>query len=136
MTAGGHEVKTTAAPTNPFDSKGRHQTGYYAVPFAEAAFTIAEVAGISRPTRTSWGWDILLLTEIVPAESRSFADAEQEIREILVRRPEAAEYRQRRFEVWIRRTLAAARVELFPDNLPDEQALARSAGPTAPGAGP
>lgn len=132
MVSGGAEVKTTAAPTRPFSIDGRHDRGRYADDFAGAAFTVAAVGGVSRPTRTSWGWDVVLVTEILPAEARTFEQAEPEMREMLIGRPETAEYRNRKFQDWVGRYLRAARVEVYPDNLPDDQALAQSAGPAAP----
>ncbi len=128
MVSGGAEVKTTASPTRPFSRDGRHDRGRYAEDFAGAAFTVAAVGGVSRPTRTSWGWDVVLVTEILPAEARTFEQAEPEMREMLISRPETAEYRNRKFQAWVGRYLGAARVELHPDNLPDDQALAQTGG--------
>lgn len=36
--------------------------------YGRALFAIPEVGQISPPTRTRWGWDIILLTKIVPAK--------------------------------------------------------------------
>jgi len=131
MVSGGQEVKTTATPTRPFTRDGSQEAGRYAAEFAGAAFSVAAVGGVSRPTRTSWGWDVVLVTEILPAESRTFEQAEPEMRDILVHRAETAPYRNHRFEAWIKRYMDGARVEVFPENLPDDQALARSAAPPA-----
>jgi PPIC-type PPIASE domain len=129
MASGGREVKTTATPTRPFTREGHYPGGVYAATFAEAAFSVGEVGRVSRPTRTSWGWDLVLVTEIAPALTRTFEEAEPEMREMLVTRPETAEYRRRKFQAWIDRYLGPARIELHLENLPDDQALARSAAP-------
>lgn len=129
MSAGGRLVNTTAVPTSPFSREGRHAGGFYAASFADAAFAIRAPGQISPPTRTSWGWDILFLTELAPAESRTLAEAEPEIREMLLERPETAEYRRRKFDAWIQRYVAAARIRLHVDNLPAGEALARGARP-------
>ncbi len=128
MAAGGRVVSTTARQTNPFVRRGQHEGGMYAKEFAEAAFSIPAVGQVSAPARTSWGWDVLLLTELLPAEEKTLAEAEQEIREGLIHRIETEPYRRKRFEAWMQRVLAGHAVELFPDNLPDERALASSEG--------
>jgi hypothetical protein len=128
MSAGGQPVNTTAVPTSPFSREGRHAAGFYAPSFVDAAFAIAAPGQISPPTRTSWGWDILLLTDLAPAENRTLAQAEPEIREMLLDRPETAEYRRRKFDAWIQRYISAARIRLYLDNLADE-AVARGARP-------
>ncbi len=135
MAAGGREVKTTPVVTRAFSRDGRHEAGAYAPAFAGAAFTVAKVGGVSRPTRTNWGWDVVLLTEILPVESRTFEEAEPEIREMLVRDKEAAGYRDRKFQSWIAPYLTRAQVEVHPENLPDDQTLARTAAPSEPGRG-
>jgi hypothetical protein len=130
MAAGGQLVKTTAAPTRQFARDGRYDGGAYAAQFAGAAFSVAQVGQVSVPTRTSWGWDVVLVTEIRPPESATLEQAEPEIRDQLIHRPETAEYRLRKFRAWIGRYLAAARVELFPDNLPVDHALAQRGEPS------
>lgn len=128
MAAGGRVVSTTARQTNPFLRSGRHEGGSYAQAFADAAFSISEVGQISAPTRTSWGWDVVLLTELLPAEAKTLAEAEPEIRDGLVHRVETEPYRRKRFEAWIQGVLAGHAIQLFPDNIPDERALASSEG--------
>jgi hypothetical protein len=54
---------------------------YAEEPFAAAAFAIPEVGMISEPARTRHGWDVLLLTKILPARSTSLAEAEPELRQ-------------------------------------------------------
>jgi hypothetical protein len=131
MVSGGQEVKTTASPTRPFTHDGQQEAGRYAPEFAEAAFSVAAVGDMSRPARTSWGWDLVLVTDILPAQSRTFEQAEPEMRDILIHRADTAPYRNRMFEAWIKRYMDAARVQVFPDNVPDDQALAQGAAPPA-----
>jgi hypothetical protein len=132
MVSGGKPVKTTATPTRPFLRDGRNDGPRpYARPFAEAAFSASGVGGVSRPTRTNWGWDVVLVTEVLPAQSRAFEEVAPEVREELLTHPETAIYRNAKFEAWIGRYLRAARVELFPDNLPDDHALAQTSSPEA-----
>jgi PPIC-type PPIASE domain len=132
MVSGGKPVKTTATPTRPFLRDGRTDGPRpYAASFAEAAFSVARVGGVSRPTRTNWGWDVVLVTEVVPAQSRTFEEVAPEVREELLTHPETAVFRNARFEAWIGRYLQAARVEVFPDNLPDDHALAQTSGTSA-----
>lgn len=40
-------------------------------PFADALFAIPEVGRVSPPTRTPWGWDIVLLVRLLPPEHRA-----------------------------------------------------------------
>lgn len=51
-----------------------------AVPaFADAAFAIPEPGMVSKPTRTKWGWDIILLISILPEERKTFEQAKEAI---------------------------------------------------------
>ncbi len=49
--------------------------------FAAAGFAIPAVGQLSPPTRTQWGWDLLLLTKIIPAEHKTFEQAKPELRQ-------------------------------------------------------
>jgi peptidyl-prolyl cis-trans isomerase C len=49
--------------------------------FADATFAISEIGLVSEVTRTDWGWDIILLTHILPAEDTSFEEAKPRLRE-------------------------------------------------------
>lgn len=135
MAAGGREVSTSPRATNPFTREGYQEAGMYAASFVGPAFALRAPGQLSPPSRTDWGWDVILLTEILPAEVKSLADAEADIRDGLIHRPETEPYRRKKFEEWIRPILARHRIQLFPDNLPDDRALARGgAGPgDAPG---
>ena len=134
LASGGRKMHATPVPTEPFSKTGRHDGGFYSKHFARAAFAVEEVGQVSAPTRTEWGWDLVLLTEIRPKERRTFEDAEAEIREQLVRHPETAPYRIQKFEQWIAPYMAAARIEVYEGALGPEQALAGPApGAEAPG---
>jgi PPIC-type PPIASE domain len=93
LASGGRKVKTTTTQTVAFDATGSAPTAHYAKAFADAAFAVDEAGHVSPPTRTELGWDIVLVTEILPPEVKSFAEAEPEIREMLVRAPSTADYR-------------------------------------------
>jgi peptidyl-prolyl cis-trans isomerase C len=57
-----------------FPKRGR------AVPaFADAAFAIPEAGMVSKPARTKWGWDIILLISILPEVHMSFEEAKESI---------------------------------------------------------
>jgi hypothetical protein len=121
LASGGRKVRTTTQETEPFAESGGHAGGRYAREFAAAAFSIDEVGHVSQPTRTEWGWDIVLLTDIRPPETTSFAEAEPEIREMLLKSPTTAEYRVKKFLAWFQRYGARAAVELHPEVLPGER---------------
>jgi len=129
--AGDEKVDTTKSATRGFSREGRHEGGAYAASFAQAAFSVAAAGQVSSPTRTQWGWDLVLVTEILPAESRSFEQAGPEIRDKRIHLPETAEYRQRKFMTWLAPLMKATRIEVFADRLPEDQALAHTAAPPA-----
>jgi hypothetical protein len=127
LASGGRKVKTTATSTAAFDHTGRAETARYALEFAAAAFSVDRVGQVSKPTRTEWGWDIVLLTEIVPPIAMTLAEAEPEIREMLIRSPKTAEYRVRKFLDWFQRRAARAKIEVDDSALPDDRELRASA---------
>lgn len=49
--------------------------------FADATFAIPEIGMVSEVTRTDWGWDVILLTHILPAQDTSFEEARPRLRE-------------------------------------------------------
>jgi hypothetical protein len=57
--------------------------GRAAEEFAAAAFSIPEPGMVSAPTRTPWGWDIVLLLRITPLRRTQLAEAEPELRKQL-----------------------------------------------------
>ena len=123
LASGGRKVKTSIQSTAPFDQTGRAETARYAQEFAQAAFSVDRVGQVSRPTRTEWGWDIVLVTEILPPVNKTLAEAEPEIREMLIRSPKTADYRVGKFLAWFRRQLGNASIEVHADALPDDRGL-------------
>jgi peptidyl-prolyl cis-trans isomerase C len=96
----------TEKPVN-FPKRGRM------VPeFADAAFAIPEVGLVSEVTRTDWGWDLLLLVDILPAEDISFEEAKDRLREMAFEVWQVSEFRK-----WAAAASAGTPVEV------DEQAL-------------
>ena len=134
LASGGRKVKTTTTQTVAFDATGAAPTARYAREFADAAFSVDQAGHVSRPTRTEWGWDIVLVTEILPPEVKTFAEAEPEIREMLVRAPSTADYRVGKFLAWFQRYARPARIEVHPDALEGDREL--SAAPAGGGEPP
>jgi hypothetical protein len=48
--------------------------------FAAAAFSVSTAGELAKPARTDWGYDVLLLTEVIPARHTSKEEAAVEIR--------------------------------------------------------
>src|SRR6185436_3442191 len=44
-------------------------------PYAAALFSIPEVGRIAAPARTKWGWDVILLTGLIPAQLHTREEA-------------------------------------------------------------
>jgi len=63
--------------------------------FARALFDIPEPGYVSPPTRTAWGWDIILLTRISPERRETVDQAADEIRERVF-----APWREKEFKRW------------------------------------
>ncbi len=80
--------------------------------FAEAAFAIEEVGAVSPPTRTPWGWDVILLTRVEPETRKGFEEALPRLRE-LVFEPS----RRRAFLEWVDEISGAFRIEVHAENL-------------------
>ena len=126
LASGGRKVKTTTQSTEPFDQTGRAERARYAPEFARAVHSIDAVGQVSEPTRTEWGWDIVLVTEILPPVATTLAEAEPEIRDMLIRSPKTADYRIDKFLAWFRRQLGTAAIEVHADALPDDRGVAPS----------
>ena len=124
LAAAPKKAKSTTTATEPMNEAGRHGGGRYAREFAEAAFSVPEIGRVSAPTRTKWGWDLVLVTEIRPAENQTFAEAEDEIRRMLIFHPDTAAYRARKFADWFATYASRAQVEVYPDALADDDRLA------------
>lgn len=108
------------------DFKGFPRLGRAVPEFAEPSFAIPAIGMVSPPARTEWGYDLILLTEIVTPLSMSFEEAEPKIRRFLFDDPRYAGYRTARFERWLVDRTRDARVERFDENLPAPDPLARS----------
>ncbi len=72
-------------------------------PFAAAAFAIPEVGMVAPPARTEWGWDVILLTRIMPA-----ADVSREQAGTVL----FASLRRNAFLNWINERVPPAAVEI------------------------
>ena len=71
----------------------------------------------------------MLVTEILPPENKTFAEAEPEIREMLVRAPSTADYRVKKFLDWLQPYAARTKIEVDPGAMPDDRELAAAGGP-------
>ncbi len=49
-------------------------------PYKDALFAAESTGPLKKPVETSYGWHVIVLTEIVPGETRSLKDVEGEIR--------------------------------------------------------
>lgn len=90
--------------------------------FAAATFAIRKNHTVSPPVRTHWGWDVILLNDILPAASMPFEDAEAKLREKLF--PAA---RVKQFERWVGARAKAAGAKI------DDDKVAAAFAPPAPG---
>ncbi|MCG8416396.1 MAG: peptidyl-prolyl cis-trans isomerase [Proteobacteria bacterium] len=100
----------------PFAFPRVHQPPYHrgaVEPFAAAAFAIPEVGMVSPPTRTRWGWDVILLTAIDPAIDKRLDDAKEELFLIV---------RRREYLAWSSALGKGKRVEVHADVLERHQA--------------
>ncbi len=77
--------------------------------YADALFAIPEVGRTSGAIRTPWGWDIVLLSELIPAEKLSH---EQVVEKFL------PELKRSYFSVWARQVARAVSVKMFDENIP------------------
>jgi hypothetical protein len=77
--------------------------------YADALFAIPEVGRTSGVVRTSWGWDVILLTELIPAEKLSHDEA---IAKML------PELKRSYFGIWAKQVAKAVSVKMFDENIP------------------
>jgi hypothetical protein len=96
-------MKVTAAPNQIFQTS---IDGPAVKPFAEAAMALEKLGDLSPPTRTEWGWDVLMLTEIVPEVRASREEAFADIRK---NRFEPS--RRLAYERWVEAFLARVKIE-------------------------
>ncbi len=75
--------------------------------YADALFTIREVGRIARePVRTQWGWDVILLTRLIPARERTREELAAEA---------FPDVRRSYFQVWVNGIVRSLGVEIVID---------------------
>jgi len=79
-------------------------------PYAAALFSIPEVGRIAAPARTKWGWDVILLTGLIPAQLHTREEAAARV---------FPELRRREFYRWVNQIASASgvRVEVDPERV-------------------
>jgi hypothetical protein len=78
-------------------------------PYADALFAIPEVGRTSNAVRTSWGWDVILLTELIPAEKLSHDEAVAKM---------LPELKRSYFGTWAKQVAKTVSVKMFDENVP------------------
>lgn len=70
--AGTRIAATSDVPTKYEDVPIAPREGSrYEQAYMEAVFSVPELGRVSAPARTSWGWDVVLWTDVVPAAERT-----------------------------------------------------------------
>jgi hypothetical protein len=80
--------------------------------FGDALFSIPEIGTISPPIRTKWGWDVILWTEVLPAETLTRD-------ELAAKR--FPEERLQAFDAWVARVAKDLGLKVVRDDKPLEQ---------------
>lgn len=111
--------------------EGFPRVGRLVPEFAEPAFAIPAVGQVSPPSRTAWGYDIILLTHILQPRETPYPEARSIIRQWLFDDPRYEGYRKQRFARWLLEHTQDADVERYDENLPAADPLARRLEPTA-----
>ncbi len=93
----------------PFDFP-RH--GRAVEEYAKPAFDIPKVGAISVPTRTRWGWDIILFTGFMRPQNLSVEQAASKIRPVIY-----ALSRERSFEDWAKTLEQKRDIKIFESPL-------------------
>lgn len=93
-------------------------------PFAAAAFALPGIGHVTAPTRTSFGWDLILLVDIIPGESLT--------REELVAELFPGLRRGYFDQVWTQQLRAGHQIDSYTDRLPDEDNGAPRPAPPPP----
>lgn len=83
--------------------------GGLAKEYAEALFAIPEVGRTSKAVRTSWGWDIILFSEVFPAEN---LPPDEVVEKML------PELKRSYFTTWARQVASGITVKLHTENVP------------------
>jgi peptidyl-prolyl cis-trans isomerase C len=81
----------------PFEKTSRQ----FVAPFVDAVFDISREKGISRPIRTTFGWHVIFLAEIIPPKNQPFEAVREELIDALLpklRRERAADLMARLLE--------------------------------------
>ena len=125
--ATGAEVGGALISTGKFT--GFPKVGRAVPEFAIPSFKIPEVGVVSPPARTPWGYDLILLTEIIEARKTSFEEALPQIREWMFDDPRYEGYRRFRFDRWLAPLMREHSIERFDENLPATDPLASAGKP-------
>jgi len=88
----------------PYDTPLEGKSGKQ---FARALFDIPEPGRVSPPTRTAWGWDVILLTRISPERHETVEQAADEIRKRVF-----APWREQEFKRWSHELSAGHTIEV------------------------
>ncbi len=91
----------------------------YAQQFRAPIFDGPQLSGmVLPPVKTSYGWDLILLTDVRPELNRSFADAEKELRDVLFAEPIYESWRNTFFDDWASPFEAKHDVQRFVERIP------------------
>jgi hypothetical protein len=83
-------------------------------PYADALFAIPDVGRTSAAVRTEWGWDVVLLTELIPAEKLTPAQVVEKF---------LPELKRSYFTAWTKQIAKAVNVKVFDENVPKLEGL-------------
>lgn len=82
------------------------RTGAFEPPYLEALFSISEVGQVSKPARTTRGWDVVLWSGGLPPKETTRAELAWEV---------FTELRRAQFTVWINQLIKAGGVQITLD---------------------
>ncbi len=100
--------------------------GYQPV-FHPTIFDGPETAGmVTPPLHTQYGWDLILLTEVVPAKETAMAEVDDELRKALFEVPVFEPKRDAIFQTWYAPFAKARHIEVHADALPGSAPIAAS----------
>jgi len=81
--------------------------------YATALFAIPEVGRVSPPVRTPWGWDVILLTDVLPAREQTREELAAEV---------FPDLRRSFFQVWVNQLIRDQQVQIAIDTAQLEEA--------------
>lgn len=113
--AGVHKLKL-----NTF--KMRPRTGYMEV-FQESVFGPKEAGRVVPPVYSQFGLDLILVTEVIPAKTTTFEEAEAELREALFLVPVYESSRDAVFEEWYAPFAKKRSISVYPKRIPESAPL-------------